>query len=301
MAIDNIARGLAASMLGSDGKIASDKMPIVGEAPTGAQFYPLGALKDSSLIEGKTAEEILLMMLFGVVNPTLTKPSFSAKLTTLEPYYAGRSQTLQGTLTFNRGKISPAYGTSGYRAGAPTKYFVNGIEIASTALSTSFNIEVTPTEGQNVISCKVEYGIGDQPLNSAGAAYDQSYPAGSLTFDLKYEAMYPVYSADGKEIEIVSFTDGTESGYQVVFESEGSTGKRQSFAIPTTSTVIGIKQYDVITKDWAWIGGDAESSLETFDTTIVTGDSFGEAIEYTVYTHNGAQSGERQLRIYLAK
>lgn len=300
MAIDNIARGLAASLIGSDGKIASDKLPVMGEAPNGAQFYPMGALTDSSQVAGKTAEELLMMMLFGIVNPTLTNPSFNAKLSTSAPFYAGRNQTIQGTMTFNRGKISPAYGTSGYRSGLPIKYSVNQNEIASTSLSTSFILEVIPTEGENTISCLVEYGMGEQPMNSAGATYDSPYPAGTLTYSLKFNAVYPVYSAQGEELSFEQFTDSTGKGYQITFESEASSGVKQSFAIANSQTVIGIKQYDIIAKDWLWIGGDAESSLETFDTTIVTGDSLGEEISYIVYTHNGVQSGERQLRIYLA-
>jgi hypothetical protein len=42
MAIDVIARGLASSLIGSDGKIDSAKMPTLGEVPSGTTFYPVG-------------------------------------------------------------------------------------------------------------------------------------------------------------------------------------------------------------------------------------------------------------------
>jgi hypothetical protein len=80
MAIDIVARGLASSLLGTDGKIASNKRPILPTVPVNTSFYPLGQLTDPSLVAGKTAEEILLMMLFGVVNPTLVNPSITISL-----------------------------------------------------------------------------------------------------------------------------------------------------------------------------------------------------------------------------
>ena len=60
MAIDIIARGLATSLVGPDGKIASDKMPTLSGTEGLTGFYPLGKLTDPSLVEGKTAEEILV-------------------------------------------------------------------------------------------------------------------------------------------------------------------------------------------------------------------------------------------------
>lgn len=42
MAIDTIARGLASSIIGPDGKIESSKMPTLNEVPADATFYPVG-------------------------------------------------------------------------------------------------------------------------------------------------------------------------------------------------------------------------------------------------------------------
>ena len=42
MAIDIIARGLATSLIGADGKIDSAKMPVLNEVPEGTPFYPVG-------------------------------------------------------------------------------------------------------------------------------------------------------------------------------------------------------------------------------------------------------------------
>ena len=102
MAIDIIARGLASSLLGENGKIASEKMPTLS-TPEDSRFYAVGALTDPSLIEGKTTEEIILMMLFGVINPTLVDPALSIEFTNQTSYIIGRNYALEGTITFDRG------------------------------------------------------------------------------------------------------------------------------------------------------------------------------------------------------
>lgn len=63
MAIDIIARGMAASLTDASGRIAAEKMPVMDGVPKDTQFYPVGALADSALLEGKTDREILMMML----------------------------------------------------------------------------------------------------------------------------------------------------------------------------------------------------------------------------------------------
>jgi hypothetical protein len=132
MAIDIVARGLASSLTGADGKISSDKMPVLTGTSELTGFYPLGRLTDPSLIEGKTAEEILLMMLYGVVNPTLIDPSlvFALSEDSKTPVI-GRQSLIKGTLTFNRGSISPAYGTSGYRAGDAIEYSIGDTKVVT--------------------------------------------------------------------------------------------------------------------------------------------------------------------------
>lgn len=296
MAIDTLARGLAASIIGTDGKIASDKRPVMGAAPSSSVFTPVGSLTDVTQIEGKTAEEILAMMLFGTVNPTLTNPSFSAKLTNADSIKAGRVQTLTGQLVFNRGKINPAYGTSGYRAGAPIEYQIGAEKIATNATTYNFTVEITPIAGVNTLECQVSYGAGEQPLNSAGEPYSTALPAGTLKKTLSFNASYPLYSGTGASQEYTYFKDGADEGYEIQALSEGS-GTRQSFAVAADVTVLGVKQYDVISQSWLWIGGDPETSLENFDTTTLTAESLDEELDYILYTYNGAQAGERKLRI----
>lgn len=294
MAIDIIARGLASSLLGQDGKISSDKLPTIGAVPTGTQFYPVGALTNPALIEGKSIEEILLMMLYGVVNPTLTNPSFSVELTSDSIVIVGKPTAITGIMKFDRGAIAPAYGTSGYRSGAATGYYVNDTLVDSA----NFSIEILPIADENVISCKVEYAEGEQPLNSIGQPYNSPLGAGALIQTISVIGVYPIYTSDGAEMEFTYFNENDEEGYQTVLATETPTTK-QAFAVSANKKVVGFKQFEPYTQTWMWIGGSAEASLTYFDTEIITGENLDSSSYYVLFTHNGSLTGERELRIYV--
>ena len=222
MPIDIIARGLAASLVDENGKIASEKMPVLGAVPEGTAFYPVGQLQDASLIAGKTAEEILLMILYGVVNPTLVDPSFSVLLNAEnDQLIIGRPSTLKGTLTFNRGKIDPAYGTSGYRAGIATNYSVNGKSFETSANQYDFEIEITPINTTEILECVVNFSAGEQPVNSVGQPFGAPLAAGSLVKTLELNAAYALYTNEGQEQEFTWFEDEVGQGYLSTFASEG--------------------------------------------------------------------------------
>ena len=297
MAIDIIARGLASSLIGSDGKISSDKMPTIGTAPSGATFYPIGALTDPSALEGKTVEEILLMMFYGVTNPTFVNPSLTIDLGDLDTLIVGKPTTISGKMVFNRGSITPPYGTSGYRAGEATEYLVNGAPTAA-----NFSLEVTPAAGDNIITCEVKYAQGEQPFNSAGQAYDKPLPAGSVIAVARLQAVNQIYTGENLD-STLDFSwfeeeDGSGEGYQALIATETATTK-QSFAIAASVKVVGIKQFEPMTQTWMWIGGSAATSLTYFDTTRISGDTLGENEDYILYTHNGSLTGQRELRIYV--
>lgn len=299
MAIDIIARGLATSLLGSNGKIASDKMPTIEGTSDLEGFYPLGKLTDPSLIEGKTTEEILLMMLFGVVSPTLTAPSLSIELSTKTPLLIGRESTLEGALVFDRGSISPAYGTSGFRAGLPTSFLIADELIETTDTTCNFKVSITPTSSENKITYSVAYAEGEQPLNSIGQSVDSPLPAGLISGVLEVAAVYPIYCDEGNMLDFEWFEDEDGEGYMSFFDYE-TKDDRQAFAVSNALTVIGVKSFDELTQQWTWLGGEtAEVSLTHFDTTTVTGESLGETTDYTLYTHNYYLVGDRELRVYV--
>ena len=112
--------------------------------------------------------------------------------------------------------------------------------------------------------------------------------------------MYPVYSSEGDDKEFTFFEDEDGIGYFLSFQSEASTGTRQSFAVSSHVSVIGVKAFDILTQQWKWLGSQtAAISLTYFDTTIIQGDSFGESENYILYTHNSTPVGARELKIYI--
>lgn len=298
MAIDLIARGLAASLIGLDGKIASDKLPVFGEVTDTAGFIPIGGVTDPSLLEGKTAEEVVLMMLFSVVTPTLTSPSLSLDLSSSATVIAGQENIISGTLRFNRGTIVPALGTSGFRAGEPTSYVFAGTYYTTSALEVPFSIAYTPVLGENKIAYSVHYSEGEQPLDSKGQPFGAPLAAGTITKTLVMNALYQLYSAEGELLDFTYFKEKDGQGYLTTLSSESS-GIKQSFAVAEGVTVVGVKQYDMITSSWSWIGGSAQASLETFDTTVLSGTALNEPRNYICYTHNGSDRSARELRIYV--
>lgn len=299
MAIDIIARGLATSLVGSDGKIAAEKMPTLSTVPEGTLFYPVGQLNDSSQVAGKTAEEILLMMLYGIVSPTLTEPSLSIALSAEnEMPIIGRPSVLKGALTFSRGKIDPAFTTSGYRAGAPTHYSIGDQVIESTSTSYDFELEFVPTDKTTLIPYAVSYGAGEQPVNSIGQPVGAPLSAGMINSAIEVTAAYELYS-EHEEHPFTWFEDEDGSGYLSVFAMETLDGEKQSFMVSSKMTVVGIKTFNVMTQKWEWLGSDKAISLTHFNIGVVPKEELGTTTDYIEYTHNRNRVGERELRIYV--
>lgn len=300
MAIDTIARGLASSLVGADGKIATDKMPTLNGTGSLTGFFPVGKLTDPALVEGKTAEEILLMMLFGVVNPVLTDPTLSMSLSAENAIpIIGRPSRIQGSLIFDRGSIEPAYETSGYRAGEPSKFTINDVVINSNQNIQDFDITINPTTTEINLIYSVNYGEGEQPTNSIGQPYGAPLEAGTIADSLTITAAYALYDQYGIDVSFDWFEDEDGQGYISTFATEGS-GTKQSFSLSENVTVVGVKAFDTMTQKWTWLGGTtAANSLTHFDKKLVSGASFGETENQVVYVHNQPASGERELRIYV--
>lgn len=285
MAIDIIARGLASSILNDKGQIDAGKMPTLN-TPTGEniQFNPVGGLVDQSWIEGRTAEEILMAILFGLVNPILIDPSFEIELTSKSTMIANQEGVIEGKLLFNQGEIRAADGSVLPRTGNITQLMVDG-----RATSELFSISFTPALGRNVIVATVEFAEGLQPVDSLGNPYGVPYPAGSMTASIEILGINNLTTAEGEDIEFEYFEEIDGSGYEAIHATE-ATGVKQSFVILKDTTIVGIKQFNTLSQQWEWIGGSPEASLATFD--II------EQEDKIIYIHNGSIKGERELRLY---
>ena len=303
MAVDIIARALAAKALqggGGGGGGCSCDTTFDSADPT---VYEVGGIPAGTVLQGKTWQQIFSMMLFGEgsLNPTLTDPSFTVVMD--ENYgVIGNQMTVTGTAYFDRGKIEPAYGTSGYRAGLPNSYVVNGNSFNTTITAYKFTLQMGIQPGENKFTVTVNFDEGEQPKDGTGANYDAPYPAGSLSYEVTITGTYPVYSGGEEDMQPMDVQEQFgEKGYldvSVPDELEGM--DRQAIAFPTegTPTILGVQAYDPGRGVWDWIYGSPEASLTSFSQSQTTININGVDVKYTVWTNASIRVGKRTLRFF---
>jgi len=160
----------------------------------------VGGLPSGTNISGCTISCIIQDMLVPVQYPILSNPSncfTAAGLSSL--YEVGYVLKGEVSSAFNRGTISPAYGTSGYRSGLPNKYeynmFGNTVDITSTDMCYDYSFpDHEITYGNNIIRNRVFYDEGEQPKDSRGCNYCSQLPAGCTSYStININGIYPYY------------------------------------------------------------------------------------------------------------
>ena len=306
MATDMIARGLAARLTsGPNGTIPDKFMPVF--PVEGGTTYAVGGIAAGTELNGLTYEQILSMMLYGIVNPTFTAPSLNVTTDHVNAIIGGAAD-ITGTAMFDRGTINPAYGTSGFRAGLPTAYVINGNEIASSALNYSFDVTIDKVvAGDNTVVIGVKYAEGEQPKNSTGGNFGSPLPAGTLERIIKINGTYPIFVTETNEqtqagncVEMPIDTVTNTDEFQInVGAEKASTDGKQCFGVSSLMPEIkGIQQYNEAMKTWAWIQGSPERSLTSFSVTTATKMFNGVEVEYKMYTNNLPTMGARKLKIF---
>lgn len=165
----------------------------------------LGGINAGDTLTGLTAFEILEDLLVPTLFPTLTAPSntFSDD----QPAFlevGTTASTINFTATFDRGSISPAYGTSGFRSGPANTYNysdngnVDQSLPATDASTTSPNsqslTDVVILEGNNTWTSTVSYDAGEQPLDSDGGNFNSPLAAGTTgSQSATISGVYPVF------------------------------------------------------------------------------------------------------------
>lgn len=271
---------------------------------TDATAATVGKLEAGSTVNGCTLKQIITMMLFGVTNPELIDPSVTVELDNSKGVM-GQSFSATATVTFDRGKITPAFGTSGYRSGeldyfmsAGKKYTTNVIPITISSLNA----------GENKVAILAYYKEGEQPLNSLGAPSGSALPAGSISAFAVVTGLTPVYSGntngdmtyaeeiitndqDTTSSGIFETTDG--SGYQICLTNTAPTSGTDYgiVLLPASVKLVGVKFYDPFSSMYKWIGDSQEASLSQYtlevddngDPVVVTQDVNGVSVDYHRY------------------
>lgn len=258
-------------------------------------------------LRGQSYDLLLTNLLFPTAYPTLTNPfnTFSSSASALEEI--GDVKNIIFSASFNRGTISPAYGTSGYRSGLPNTYTYTGSGIDGSVASTLLTDNKTASSYTILIGTQswtntVSYDIGEQPLDNKGNPYSTPLPAGTTSAKtVTVEGVYPLFgttstiSNPDTQQPLISMLTGNRPVFSMPVESGGY---KQSFDIPTAWSgaptnrpLTNVETYNTVSGSWESTG------LSTWSTSSVTHDVQGNTINYTRYTYNGANRGDVQIRL----
>ena len=247
----------------------------------------------------KTFTEMMNMMLYPTLYPTLTNPSNGF---TLSPSGYREIGEVIGTITlsstFNRGSINPDYGTNGFRSGLPNTYIYTGTGVTNQSSTSTSNSTTSTTYtvilGAQSWTSAVAYDAGQQPLNSVGGNYDSPLAAGTTSAITKtITGVYPTFATTSTISTLTQQSLQSMTTYeQVSMVTEAGSTDKQTIEIPDAwDTITGLKQYNTLSSTWDTI------LLSTFTgPTPITRTIQGNTVNYNRYTHNGPIIGARQLR-----
>ena len=282
---------------------------------------------------GKSFQEMMDLMLYPTLFPSLSPP-FSGLTLTTTPNIAGTlreigtvydaiSSTINLSSTFNRGSINPAYGTNGFRSGLPNAYNYTGpgsvpspqsSTISPNNTSTSATYTIIP--GNQSWQSSVSYDQGQQPLDSTGNAFNSALPAGTTSNNTRtLTGVYPIFAttvalgtATKQSLRVMGGTvqigTGPGSAIQLVTESGGG-GLKQFIDVPTSwpiSNLDGAQQFSTLSNAWDPVddstGGQTAAFATWTATNILKTIQGVPNVAYTRYTNNTPTPiGARQIRL----
>ena len=238
---------------------------------------------------GTTYDELWEELLCPTLYPTLTAPSATIAATGDKLLEKGSSLSTTMTVTFDRGSITPAYGTNGYRSGAASSYSLN-----SGTAQVSNVFAVTVTESTTSYQASVNYGAGEQPKDSAGGDYSEALPAGNVATNIiNYEFVDALW-ANTATIGAIAKLDlvSADAGIKVFQFPAATIIYPEVFDVPATWTVTAVEVLNTLSNQW-------ETCVTEFTVTDVTHpDASDTSVAYKRYTCNlGYDMGARQIRI----
>lgn len=238
---------------------------------------------------GVSLEAVLRDMLNPVEAPSLTNPTATLAGPATRLLEPGGTDTATLTVTFLRGGISPAYGTSGYRSGPATGYSLNG-----GAQQAGNTFTATVSESNKTFQATVAYAAGEQPKNSAGENYDTPLSAGYVnTNTLTWEFVDALWSnaADITAVAkdpLISRSVGTKTW---TFPPQ-TVANPETFDVPAAWSVTGIEVLNDLSGKWE----DCAAEFTVTDTQH--DDAAGTPVAYKRYTDNrGYNAGPRSVRV----
>lgn len=248
-----------------------------------------GISSGTSYQEGTSYDTLWDNLLNPTLYPTLTDPSATISGSGTKLLEVGATQESTITVTFNRGSISPAYGTSGYRSGEATGYSLNG---GTGQAGNTFTETVTGSN--NTFTATVAYGAGEQPKDSKGNDYQSPLSAGSVTTGtVSYEFVNALWANTSNIATVAKQSLTSRSAKVKSFSFPATTvANPEIFDVPASWTVTTVEVLNTLSNQW-------ETATEQFTITDTThNDAGGTSTAYKRYTCNlGMDLGARQVRV----
>lgn len=248
-----------------------------------------GISSGATYAAGTTFETLFRNILDPIKYPTLINPSCTMSGTGDKLLEKGDSVSCTITANFDRGQITPAYGTSGYRSGPAVDYTLNG---GSAQAGDSFT--ETVTESNNTFVAVVNYSQGEQPKDSVGNNYSSPLSAGSVTSDtLTYEFVNALWSNTAAVGTIAKNSLVSASAKEFIFVFPPTTVTYpEVFDVPSSWTVTNVDVLNTLSGQW-------ENCITEYTVTTTThDDAGGNSTSYDRYTCNlGYAMGSRSVRI----
>ena len=271
----------------------------------------VGGVPVGTVLTGRTLEEIIEDMLVTVFNPTLVNPNNTISDDTANTQEVGVTvPTVNFTATFNRGLITPAYGTSGLRSGLPNTYNYTGTNLPASVASTSLSNLQTINNyeillGANTWTSTVSYDIGEQPLDSDGGNFSTPLPAGTTgvkttSINGIYPWFYGKVSSGGAaagvnrptaDQALINGFDGklvaSSTGTIIVPDFASTADDYIWFAIPSTSTDKNVWYVNALNN--GLIGGAVGGAnlFPNFDTVSINSPTaLWSGVNYKIYISN---------------
>lgn len=237
---------------------------------------------------GTYIETILRDLIDPTLVPTLTPPSVSIQTQT--PLLLESGTSIQSTINavFDRGSISPAYGTSGYRSGPATGYRLNS---GSESMTHSWTVNVSNSNKSFTVTAS--YSEGEQPKDEAGKDYNQPLPQGSVSNTISFSFVNALWANTNTIASIDKQPLVDKSTGHAIFTFPPQTEQNpEVFDIPGSWTVTAIEVYNQLS-------GKYEDCSREFSSSAVTHqDASGSDVAYTRYRDNrGYKSGSRTVRV----
>jgi len=263
---------------------------------SGLTAIEVGGIAEGTDLYQQNVYEILDLMMYPELFPTLTNPSstFTDDASTLQEI--GDVISIIFTSSFNRGSISPQYySSSPYRSGLPNTYTYTGYGLYTSASTETSNIQTatgyTVILGTQSWTNSVSYDIGIQPKSNKDNDYSTPLPSGITSIDTTYiTGVYP-YFATTVDISTMTQQSLASHGSTVITWVVAEGVAKQSVEFPDAWGSIGtLQQYNTLSGLYDTI------DLSTFTVTVISKTINGNNIDYNKYTHNGGLIGARGLK-----